>query len=764
MVTQNTKQLHDAANDYIQRGLRITLCNGKMPIHANWQSRLYTAESISAEFSVNPQLNVGVVLGSITCLTDIEGDDEQSEVDFMELFDGLEPRTWKFQSKRSVHRLFKYAPSLAELGKTVAKWKSLEIRGCNEKSAQSIFPPSATDDYPRHWLIAPADCDLAEIPESVIRKLVPPKDSEIVVGKKARPGDDFNARGPDWNEILGPHGWAYAGNDGNRTSYWRRPGKQSGVSATAGHIRTDEGQELLYVFTNSAPPLESHKAYTKFAAFAVLNHAADFGAAARALLDSGYGAPSQKGGALSAATRVIDMVTQDSTVELFHTPDGDAFVTVPYDNHWETLHLSSSRFKHYLSHQYYLRSGAVASSKALADAISVLSGIASFEGPELEVNLRIASHKGKIFVDRGDVNWETIEISPSGFRLISQAPVKFWRPKGMLSLPTPVAGGSIEDLRSFVRLDDNGFLLLVGALLSYFRSAGPYPAMILTGEQGTAKSTTADVVRRLIDPKVVQRQAEPKNLESLMVAARNNWVVSYDNLSTLPQWLSDGLCRLSTGGGIGARALYTNADEFVINAQRPVIINSIIDVATKPDLLDRAVVIELHPIPEDQRRDEDAFWTEFAAKQPIILGALIGAISCALSRLPEVQLPSKPRMADFAKWVTAAEPVLGLPAGKFLTVYEGNQHDASGALLDSVIAQAVTQLVDKALKWEGTPTDLYKTLSSSVTDGGRPEHWPGSAAKLTSELRRLAPVLRKAGYSYEGGRPGGRRRVMLAKS
>ena len=761
-TTSDSNPILKAALDLVAKGVQITLCNGKAPIDSNWQARFHNEASVRAAFDANPNLNVGVVLGSGTGMTDFEGDSEESEEEFLELFDGVEPRTWKFRSTRGLHRFFKYDSRLASLNKSVAKWNEVEIRGCNERASQSVVPPSVSDGFERAWLVSPADCELASIPESVIRKLVPPTPSETIVGKKGKPGDDYNQRGPTWAEILTPLGWTHAGNNGDKTDYWRRPGKSSSVSATTGHLRTDEGHELLYVFSSNANPFMAGKAYSKFAAYTFVNHGGDFAAAAKALASEGYGSPTQKNSGPSAATRLIDMVTDDNSVDLFHTPDGDAFATVPYDGHRETLRLNSARFKHYLSHRFYGDCGSAASSKAISDAINVFSGMATFDGSELEVNLRVAAHEGSIYVDRGCPSWDAIEVSSSGFKLVSDPPVKFWRPKGMLGLPVPTPGGSIDDLRSVVRLSDDSFLLLAGVLLSYFRASGPYPITILTGEHGTAKSTTADVMRRLIDPRTVQRQGDPKNVEDLMVMARNNWIASYDNLSALPQWLSDGLCRLSTGGGMSTREHYTNGEEFVINAQRPVIINSIVDVATRPDLLDRAVVIELEPIPENERRDETEFWGEFDSKRPQILGSLFEAVSCALRRLPEIKRANKPRMADFAKWVTAAEPSLKVPDGKFISVYQGNLHEASGALLDSVVAQAVIKLVDTALAWEGSPTQLYTTLSAKV--GGQQELWPGSAAKLTGELLRIAPVLRKVGYRYENRRASGRRLVRLEKS
>jgi hypothetical protein len=100
-----------------------------------------------------------------------------------------------------------------------------------------------------------------------------------------RPGDAFN-RSATWEEILEPHGWAKV-RQFDRHSYWRRPGKDKGVSATADYCRTEAQGGLLYVFSSSAAPLEMDTGYSRFAAFAVLNHRGDFAAAARALSPAG---------------------------------------------------------------------------------------------------------------------------------------------------------------------------------------------------------------------------------------------------------------------------------------------------------------------------------------------------------------------------------------------------------------------------------------------------------------------------------------------
>ena len=96
-----------------------------------------------------------------------------------------------------------------------------------------------------------------------------------------------------------------------------------------------------------------------------------------------------------------------------------------------------------------------------------------------------------------------------------------------------------------------------------------------------------------------------------MIAATNGWVVALDNLSKMPAWLSDALCRLATGGGLSSRALYTDAEETIFAAQRPVMINGIEELAIRGDLVDRAIVISAPPIAEQDRKPQMDFYREF---------------------------------------------------------------------------------------------------------------------------------------------------------
>jgi hypothetical protein len=223
-------------------------------------------------------------------------------------------------------------------------------------------------------------------------------------------------------------------------------------------------------------------------------------------------------------------------------------------------------------------------------------------------------------------------------------------------------------------------------------------------------------------------------------------VVAFDNVSCLQNWLSDALCRLSTGGGFATRRLFSDQEETILEAQRPVILNGIEVAVTRPDLLDRAIVICLPPIPESARRSEEKLQREFLTLQPRILGALLDAVAGALRRLPSIQLARRPRMADFAEWATAAEEGLGLAPGAFMKAYDANRQAANDlALESSPVAEALFKLVELE-PWTGTAAELLGQLATQVEERiQKQKSWPSSARGIRGLLERLVPNLRAAG-------------------
>jgi hypothetical protein len=462
----------------------------------------------------------------------------------------------------------------------------------------------------------------------------------------------------------------------------------------------------------------------------------------------------------SVASRLIALAI-DGTAELWHSGDA-GFASLRNGDHVEHVPIRGRAFRSWLARQHFVHTRRAASDQALRDAAATIEGMAVFDGPEYKTSVRVAEYDGAIFIDLCDAQWRAVKVTAAGWEIVTRPPVRFIRSAGMLPLPAPERGGTVKELRRFVNVaSDEDWALLAGFLVCAMRPSGPYPVLVLTGEQGSAKSTACRLVRALVDPNEAPLRAEPRDTRDLAITANNSWLLAIDNVSSLPRWLSDALCRLSTGGAFSTRALYTDDEERLFSAQRPVILNGIADFVTNGDLADRSIGIFLPRIHEAARRTERELWSEFNAARPRLFGALLDAVSCALRRLPETRLHYLPRMADAVIWATAAEPALGLPDGAFLAAYSGARESAAEAVLEASLIAPYLAALAAAGGWTGTASGLLARLEELAGDAARRPGWPKRPHNLSSELRRLAPELRRAGVVVDFARAGGRNRTRL---
>ncbi len=370
------------------------------------------------------------------------------------------------------------------------------------------------------------------------------------------------------------------------------------------------------------------------------------------------------------------------------------------------------------------------------------------------------------FLDLCDARWRAVEITATGWSVVENPPLKLLRSSSMRPLPEPEAGGMIEELRDFLNVRSNDdFMLVVAWLVAALWERGPYPVLVLNGEHGTGKSVFSRLIRSLVDPSAAPIRAVPKDDRDLVVSASNSRVLAFDNLSGVPAWFADALARLATGSGFATRMLHTDRDEFIFEGSRPIVLNGIPLLTDRADLADRAVTIHLTVIPEDVRQPEDELFAAFEAKRPAILGALFDAISAALRNLATVKLDRMPRMADFAKLITAAEPGLGWEPGAFLKVYRENRRDVIESSFEAdPVAVAIKDYVsvEHPEGWAGTATELLSALNGGVSEGMRKSRiWPDTAQRLGNRIDRVAPLLRSKGFVVER-RHSGQRLITIA--
>ena len=437
----------------------------------------------------------------------------------------------------------------------------------------------------------------------------------------------------------------------------------------------------------------------------------------------------------------------------FRSADGRLFAQVPVGSRHEIYGLKSAAFRAWLVEGYFTERGEIPSPWVISRVLTALEARARFGKGRPSVFIRIghdgAGNAGEYYIDLGTPSGQAVRVGPAGWSVVDRPGIPFRRPEWLLPLPTPSLGGSIDLLRPYVNLSDRDFRLLIAWMAAALRPVGPYPVLALYGEQDAAKSTLATLVRRLIDPQVGPLLALPRSTRELMVTAHNRWLPIFDNISVIPDALSDGLCMVSTGGAYAGRTLFSNDESSVIDVQRPVVLSGIEEFIRRGDLSDRSVYLNLPSIDDANRRREDEFWRAFHQDQPEILGGLLDAVAGGMRELPSLGLQKLPRMADFAAFGEAVGRAVGWPDGTVLADYNDNRREATLTQLeDSLVASALRRYADDMQEWTGTASELLRALTKRAgRRAARSARWPKTPGWLTNELRRIAPQLRMHGVS-----------------
>ncbi|MEK4034907.1 hypothetical protein WOC76_09255 [Methylocystis sp. IM3] len=450
---------------------------------------------------------------------------------------------------------------------------------------------------------------------------------------------------------------------------------------------------------------------------------------------------------------VIELINgQDCT--FWHSPDQTAYVSVKVNGHRKNYKVSSREFCRYITLAAYQGGVAPPTKSTIDDALRFFEARALSEGPQRKPWLRVGEAEGCWLIDLGDPAWRVVKITPGEWTVEADHNYPMVRSAAMLPLPEPAysAGADgLELLEKFVNADYDGFRLIVAWLLAAMRAKGPFPILILNGEQGSAKSTLSRLLRSLIDPNIAPVRAMPKDDTDLIVAARNGHLIAIDNVSAISSDMSDALCRVTTGGGFSSRAKFTDGEEFVAYVKNPVLCNGITELASRPDLASRSIVVRLNPIKDEDRKAEEQHDADWTAAAPHVLGALLNVMASAFGNLPGVKLSGASRMADFERLIEAASPALAWEPGEFTAIYRANREelDASAIEADPVASAIISFVHDEYPQgWAGTATRLLEALGSRVSEAiKKTRSWPGTASALSGRLERAKPLLRRHGIT-----------------
>jgi len=461
-------------------------------------------------------------------------------------------------------------------------------------------------------------------------------------------------------------------------------------------------------------------------------------------------------------------------VELFRCDDrGYASVTVisgEGTSRRETYAIKGEAFATWLRMIYYRANEKSLADQTVKDAASSLNAMACFDGSERPVSIRLAyvPVENAIYVDMLDEAGRAIKVTEHGREIVANPEsVRFLRRAGMLPLPMPVDGGSLDELRPLINAADNEvWVLYVAWLVSTYNPRGALPILGLRGPQGCGKSSASEMASRLLDDNEMPLRFMPKTERDLAVAARNAWVLGFDNSSNIPPEFSDALCGVSSGSGFATRANYTDDAEARFKFKRPILINGIPEVVSREDLKDRSLLLALSPIDKGDRRSECWLRTEFERVRPRVFGALLDAVSMALRNWDSVELSERPRLADFVQWVVAAEPALPWEPGTFERLYADNRAESSESSIEaSAVAAAIISLMAHHATWSGTASDLLAALDQAAGSAVRSRvDFPKLPRGLSDALARVAPALAERGIIVSRQRKTAARYITLIRT
>lgn len=460
-------------------------------------------------------------------------------------------------------------------------------------------------------------------------------------------------------------------------------------------------------------------------------------------------------------TSLTDIVVNlCSELKLFHSAERKSYCVLSIDDKNRVLEIQSYDFTLWLRRMVYRKLNKSIHSNLLKEVVAQLESKAIFDGELKEVAVRTTRLNGKIYVDLCNDDNQCIEISSDGYQILSSSPIAFIRRPEMISFPFPESGGNLEMLKNHIGtgMDDRLFKLVLGYILGALGGQEPYPILMLTGEQGSGKSTLSKKLRMLIDPSVAPLSFISTDEKDLAVSSHSSHMISIDNLTKITQSMSDMMCMLSTKGNYKTRKLHTNTEQVIIKLCNPLLLNGINYVPQYPDLLERSFLVELQPITSTERKTEKDMMDSFISDYPKMFGFICEILSKVIRELPNVRLAKKPRMADFCEFVTAAESTLGWEEGSFFEALESNQKELGELSIDDcAFVEALKLFIDhkQDKKWFGTMAELLRDLDRHFGQDHtytRSSDWPKSNQRAGKLLSTFQPLLKRSGYKIRKDR------------
>lgn len=473
----------------------------------------------------------------------------------------------------------------------------------------------------------------------------------------------------------------------------------------------------------------------------------------------------------SQADQLVALVT-DENCELFHDQFKEPYAHILVENHWENHKIKNKQFSQWLSRLLWKKTGKAANPTALQSALAVIKGKACFEGRLYHLDTRVVQRDDVIWYDLGNDQWQAVKITSEGWEIVNNPPILFCRYSHQKPqvLPVPASIEDIKRVETFLNLAKSEYnLLLLVYLVSCFIPDIAHPVPIVYGPQGSAKSTFARILSKLIDPSSTGVGGIPTDQNEVIRQLAHHWFRIFDNVTHISTTNSDLFCRAVTGETFSKRELYSDDDDVIFSFQHCIGLNGINNCGQKPDLLERALLFRLEPISKHLRKSEANLWNNFEKDRAKIMGSIFTILSRAIKVRPSIELTELPRMADFTLWGCAITKAIELDQNKFLAAYNSNLNDQNEeAIQENPVALAVLYFMDNKVEWKDTASELLGELNKIADSeklNTKDRSWPKSAGALSRKINEVKTNLLQKGILIDSDKGAhGKRSLIISNA
>jgi DNA-directed RNA polymerase subunit RPC12/RpoP len=421
----------------------------------------------------------------------------------------------------------------------------------------------------------------------------------------------------------------------------------------------------------------------------------------------------------SQADRLVSFCLSNNPL-LFHDQHKTPFARINQAGVNVIMPLRSRQFKCWLANLMWRIQQKAPGTEGINSAINILQGKALLEGEQHTLYNRVAPGEDGFWIDMCDDKWRAIKVDAEGWRIVENPPTLFRRYSHQLPLVEPIPGGDPWRLLNYINIDKNDEdtkLTIMCNCTSYFVPLIPHLILILYGIQGSGKTWVFMILRRIFDPSSIEVLAMPRDEREGVQQLDHHWLAFYDNITSIPTWISDRLCRAATGGGFTKRELFSDDEDVIYMFKRCVGLNGINVVAQRGDLLDRGLLIGLEHITPENRKTEQQLLADFEKEKAGILGGFLDVLVRAIQLYPTINSDKLFRMADFTRWGCAIAKALGRSEEEFINAYGSKvkiqiEEAAHGSPVATVLLDYSETVIAKTKKkeWSGTPSDLFIRL------------------------------------------------------